>query len=254
MNKNLISIIMPVYKCENYIGQAIESIKRQSYKDWELIIVNDGSTDNTLKKIELKTHNIKEKVKLINIKENQGIANARNIALELAEGSYIAYLDADDIWKEEKLSKQLEFMKKNKISFSYTGYSRIKEDGKFVKIVKVPFETSYKQLLTNSIMLTSTIMVNIEMISKELLRMPNLRISEDTQTWLNILKNSVIAYGIDEELSQYRIRRKSASSNKIKTTISVWRVYRRYQLFGIIKSAHYTLWHLINAIRKRAVI
>lgn len=254
MTEKLISIIMPVYNCEKYIGQAIQTVKYQKYKNWELIIVNDGSTDNSIEIIKKETQEIRKKTKIINLQENQGVANARNIALEEANGAYIAYLDADDMWTEEKLNKQLEFMEKNNIGFSYTGYDRIKEEGGFSKTVKVPEKTSYNNLLTNTIILTSTIMINVEQIKKELLKMPDLRTSEDTQTWLNILKSGVIAYGIDEELAQYRKRKKSTSANKIKTTISIWKVYRKYQLFGISKSIYYTFMHSVNAIQKRLVI
>lgn len=254
MIENLVSIIMPVYNCEKFVGQAINTVKQQIYKNWELIIVNDGSTDNSLEEIKKETANIKDKTQVIDLKENHGVSHARNIALEIAKGSYIAYLDSDDMWKEEKLNKQLDFMQKNNIAFSYTSYARIKEDGEFLKVVRVPPKTNYKNLLTNTIMLTSTIMIDLKQIDKELLKMPDLRTSEDTQTWLNILKSGIISYGIDEELAQYRKRKQSTSSNKIKTTISIWKVYRKYQLFGIAKSTYYTFMHLANAIRKRAKI
>lgn len=254
MKDDLISIIIPVYNCEKYIDQAIETVKLQSYTNWELLIVNDGSKDNSLNVIQKETIDFREKVKIINFDENQGVAKARNEALKIASGRYIAYLDADDWWEREKLDKQLNFMKENNLTFSYTSYSRIKEDGTFLRTVKASKLTQYKDLLKNAIMLTSTIMIDLSKVEKSLLFMPNLTISEDTQTWLNILKTGVIAYGLDENLAKYRQRKGSASSNKIKSTIGIWKVYKNYQLMGIFKSSYYTFLHAVNAIKKRVVV
>ena len=251
MKDELVSIIIPVYNCEKYISQTIDTVKQQEYTNWELIIVNDGSNDNSLSKIQKQIQDIKEKVKLINFSKNQGVAKARNAALKEASGKYIAYLDADDLWEKEKLYKQIKFMKENNVFFSYTGYARIKEDGTFLRTVKAPRKTGYKDLLKSTIMLTSTIMIDISKIPKENLEMPNLKVSEDTQTWLNVLKTGEVAYGLDENLAKYRQRKSSASSNKIKSTIGIWKVYREYQLMGRIKSSYYTFLHVINAIRKR---
>lgn len=112
MKEDLISIIVPVYNCEKYIAQTIGTVKQQEYTNWELIIVNDGSNDNSLNEIQEQIQDIKEKVKLINFNQNQGAAKARNIALKESSGKYIEYLDADDLWEKEKLYKQINFMKK----------------------------------------------------------------------------------------------------------------------------------------------
>lgn len=254
MTEKLISIIMPVYNCEKYVGQAIKSVKHQKYTNWELIIVNDGSTDKSLEKIEIETQEIKPKVKIINLKNNTGAANARNIALNKAKGSYIAYIDADDLWKEEKLNKQLLFMQQQNIVFSYTGYSRIKENGEFFKIIDAPNTTDYNQLLKNGTMLPSTIMIDITQINKKLLKMPPLRSAEDVQTWLSILKTGVVAYGLNDNLTEYRIRKNSTSSNKIKSIINIWKVYREYQSIGIMKSIYYIFMHKLNALKRRIVM
>ena len=254
MKDDLISIIIPVYNCEKYIARTIETVKSQIYTNWELIIVNDGSKDDSLNEIQEQIQDIKEKVKLINSNKNQGAAKARNAALEVASGKYIAYLDADDLWEKGKISKQINFMKNNNIIFSYTSYARIREDGTFLNIVKAPKMMGYKDLLKSTIMLTSTIMIDISKVPKEILKMPNLKIAEDTQTWLNILKTGVTAYGLDENLAKYRKRKGSASYNKIESTIGIWKVYRKYQSIGVIKSSYYILLHILNAIKKRVVI
>ena len=251
MNDELVSIIMPVYNCEKYVEKAIKSVQLQIYTNWELIIINDGSTDDSMTKIEEQIKSIKDKVKLINLEENQGVANARNIAIDKACGKYIAYLDADDLWEKEKMHKQIKFMKTNKIAFSYTSYSRIKEDGNLLKTVEVPEKTNYTDLLKSTMMLTSTIIIDTENIPKEKMKMPNLKITEDTQTWLNILKSGVVAYGLNENLTQYRQRKDSTSSNKIESIIGMWKVYRKYQEINISKSLYYMIFHIMNAIKKR---
>lgn len=251
MNDELVSIIMPIYNCEKYVAKAIKSVQLQTYTNWELIIINDNSTDNGIDKIKEQIKSIKDKVILINLEENRGAANARNIAIDKACGRYIAYLDADDLWEKEKLCKQIKFMQKNNVAFSYTSYTRITEKGTLVKTVTVPAKTNYKNLLKNTIMLTSTIIIDTKMISKEKIKMPNLKITEDTQTWLNILKSGVVAYGLSENLAQYRQRKNSTSSNKIKSIKGMWKVYRKYQKMSIGKSLYYTMFHIINAIKKR---
>lgn len=251
MKDDLVSIIIPVYNCEKYIEETIKSVRSQKYNNWELLIVNDCSTDNSLKRIEEQIKDIKKKVKLIDLYQNVGVAEARNIALEQAKGRYIAYLDADDLWSENKLSKQIKFMKEKNIAFSYTGYSRIKGNGEFIKVVNVPESTNYEELLKSTIMLTSTIMINTNFVSKEKLIMPNLPRSEDTQTWLNILKDGVVAYGLNETLTKYRKRKESSSASKIKSLIEIWKVYRKYQSIGIFKSMYYLFMHSINAVKKR---
>lgn len=249
-----ISIIMPVYNCERFVGQAIESIKRQTLKNWQLIIVNDGSTDESISEINKAILNCNEQVVLINLKENLGVANARNIALKEADGRYIAYLDSDDIWKDNKLEKQLKFMQENNVVFSYTNYSRITEKGEFIKEVKTPEKVEYKELLRNTIMLTSTIMLDTKYIEKKDLKMPNMKRSEDTQTWLNILKKNFTAYGLCDNLTEYRNRKGSTSSYRIDGLKKIWNVYRNYQKIGRIKSTYYIVLHYMNAIKKRIKI
>lgn len=254
MKSNLVSVIIPVYNCEKYVTEAIKSAAKQSYENLEIIIVNDGSTDKSLKIIKKEIKEIKRKVILIDFEKNMGVSYARNKALEVASGDYVAYLDADDLWEKEKIEKQIKFMQEKKYYFSYTGYTRIRENGKFSRYVKAPIRTSYNDLLKNTIMLTSTIMINVKRVGKENLKMPNLPRSEDTETWLNILKNDLNAYGLDINLAKYRIRKNSISSNKVKSIKGIWTVYRKYEYIGRIKSAFYIIMHVINAVKKRIVI
>ena len=145
-------------------------------------------------------------------------------------------------------------MQEKNFYFSYTGYTRIHENGKKSRYVKAPQKTGYKDLLKNTIMLTSTIMIDITKIPKELLKMPDLPRSEDTETWLNILKNNFNAYGLNMNLAKYRIRKNSISSNKVKSIKGIWIVYRKYQCINTAKSIFYIFMHIVNAVKKRIVI
>ena len=249
METDLVSIIMPVHNCCKYIVQAIISVKMQTYKNWELIIIDDASTDNTLQEIQNVIKDIKDRVKLIELGKNKGVANARNIGLKQAKGRYIAYLDADDFWKKEKIEHQIGFMKRNKYYFTYTSYIYL-IGNKQKRVGKVSERLTYKQALKNTIILTSTVIIDTNEISKDLLEMPNIQ-SEDTATWWNILKNKKIANGLNEELTIYRIRKDSLSKNKLKSAKNTWNLYRKKEKLGYAKTCYYFANYVINAVKKR---
>lgn len=252
MKERLVSIIMPVYNTNNYLKEAIQSIIKQTYKNWELIIINDGSTDNCLKTINIY---INDKIKLINFEKNKGTAIARNAGIDMAKGTYIAFLDSDDIWKADKLRKQIKFMERENADFSFSAYDRISEDApNLKKIVKVPYKIEYIQALKNTIILTSTVIINIEKINKEEIKMPNIKIAEDTATWYNILRNGKIAYGYNESLVQYRCRKNSLSANKIKSIYNLWQVYKKYEKLNFIQRTINILCYIKNATIKRFYI
>lgn len=250
---NLISIIMPVYNCQEYIQETIESIKNQTYKNWELIIVDDYSTDKSIEIIQEAIKEIAEKTKIIDLKENQGVAIARNIALENARGRYIAYIDADDIWKKEKLEKQLEFISKNNYGFTYTSFTYLRKNNTKKDINIIPLKLDYKKALKDTAILTSTVMIDTNKINKELLKMPNIRRGQDMATWWKILKNNNTAYCLNERLTFYRRRKNSISINKITAIKRTWNLYRNVEKFSLIKSMYYFSFYAINAIKKRII-
>ena len=246
-----IDIIMPVYNCEKYIKEAIESVKKQTNKNWRLIIIDDFSTDNTIEEIDNSIKDIKEKVLLIKFNEHNGVAKTRNIGIEKSTNKYIAFLDADDQWKEDKLEKQIDFMKKNKYSFTYTQYTYLKDE-KEKKVKTFPNSLNYKQALKNTYILTSTVMIDTAQITKEYIYMPNVE-SEDTATWWNILKKGYIAKGLKENLTIYRITKKGLSSNKFKNLKRTWNLYRKQEKISFIKTMYYFTNYIINAIKKRII-
>lgn len=244
-----VDIIMPAYNCEKYIKFAIQSVRKQTISNWRLIIIDDKSTDNTVKEIEKAINKIEEKVVFIKLDKNRGVANARNVGINNSRNRYIAFLDADDIWREDKLEKQLNYMKKNKYIFTYTSYRYLK-NSKYKNIKKMPKYLSYKSALKNTFILTSTVIIDTRNIRKNELIMPNIG-SEDTATWWNILKNGYTAYGYNEILTTYRITKYGLSYNKFVNIRRTWNLYRENEKLNIIKSAYYFLNYIYNAVKKR---
>ena len=247
---NLVSIIVPVYNAEEYLDYTINSVLNQTYQNFELLLVDDCSTDKS-KKIYNK---YKEDKRVIWIEqtENCGAASARNRGVERAAGRYICYIDADDLWKKEKLEKQIEFMEKSGCTFSFTGYEFADANGKPLgTIVNVPKKINYKQALKNTTIFTSTVMFDMNKISKEDIYMPNVRRGQDTATWWNVLKKIDFAYGLDEVLAIYRRTSNSLSANKIQALKRTWYLYRNIEKISFFKSLYYFCWYCFNAVKRR---
>lgn len=250
MEKDLISIIVPVYNAERFLDQTINTVLDQTYKNWELILVDDKSTDSSVEIIN-KYIDKNKNIKLIQNKENSGAAVSRNNGIEVANGRYIAFLDADDLWKKDKLEKQIKFMKEKKCAFSFTGYEFANEDGiGNGKKVIVPEQINYKQALKNTTISTITVMFDLELINRELIKMPNIK-SEDTACWWKILRNGYNAYGLNEILSFYRRSKKTQSSNKLKAVKHTWEIYRKQEKLSLLESIYFFFFYVINAIRRR---
>lgn len=220
--QSLISIVMPVYNSEKYIEEAISSVIEQSYSYWELLIVNDGSTDGSAQLIN-KYMERDQRIKLIDKKENEGVALARNCAIKAAQGDYICFLDSDDVWEKNKLEIQISYMKKKDVSFSCTSYSIINEKGDKVGY----FERKqrfydYDDLLRTNFIGCLTVMTDAKMMKKNL--MPNVK-HEDYATWLNILSSGERILFIEETLAIYRKVSGSISSNKIQVISWTWKIF-----------------------------
>lgn len=252
MNKEeLVSIIVPVYNSEKFIKNTIKTVEKQTYENWELLLVNDCSTDNSKKIIE--EYEKKDKrIKLIDLEQNSGAAIARNTGIDRANGKYIAFLDSDDLWEKEKLEKQIKFIKNNNCVFSFTGYEFANEDGiGNGKVVTVPFKINYKQALKNTTIWTSTVIFDVEKLGKELIKMPNVRRGQDTATWWKVLKKGIVAYGLNESLSLYRRSNNTLSSNKIKALKRTWNLYRNVEHLSLFDSLYNFSWYCFNAIKRR---
>lgn len=247
---NLVSIVTPVYNAEKFISDTIESVQKQSYKNWELILVDDCSTDNSVKIIEefAKTDN---RIKLIKQNNNGGPALARNKGIEVSTGNYLCFIDADDLWDTEKLNKQVNFMMQNNCAFSFTGYEFANQYGvPNGKKVFIPNQINYKKALKNTTIWTSTVMFDLSKLSKETISMPDVK-SEDTATWWKILKQIDYAYGLNEILSYYRRNPNSLSSNKFSAIKRIWKLYRNVEHLNIFYSFYNFCFYAINAVKRR---
>lgn len=248
----LISIIVPVYNAEKFIRETMDCVRAQTYPQWELVLVEDrsrdGSADAIKKYIEEKSDT---RVRLIRQPSNRGAAQARNRGVQEAEGRYIAYLDADDLWPPEKLEKELTFMKEKEAAFVFTGYEFADENGVGTgKIVRVPETLNYRQALSNTTIFTTTVMFDTDKISKELLEMPDIK-SEDTALWWKVLRQGYTAYGLNENLAKYRRAGKSLSSNKLEALRRIWNLYRKAEGMSVVGSAwHFCFW-AVRAVRRR---
>lgn len=249
MKKDLISIVIPVYNAEKFLEETINSIKEQTYDNWELLLVNDCSKDSSK---EIAKKYLSGKIKWIDMEKNSGAALTRNKGIEESSGEFLCFIDADDLWDKNKLKKQIAFMKKNKCEFSFTGYEFADENGKPTgKKVFVPEKITYKQALKNTTIWTSTVMFDITKLSKDDIYMPNVRRGQDTATWWKILKKIDCAYGLNEILSYYRRTDESLSANKITALKRTWNLYRNVEKLGLISSCYNFCWYCFNAIKRR---
>ncbi|MFJ8119879.1 glycosyltransferase family 2 protein [Bacillus mycoides] len=247
----LISIIIPTYNAEKFILYTINSVKEQTYKKWEMVVIDDCSSDATIKIVE-EQKRLDQRIRIIQLENNSGAAIARNRGINHAKGKYVAFLDSDDLWLPEKLEKQLAFMQKNDIAFSFTGYQIMNQAGVLTdKVVHAPEKVDYNGLLKNTIIGCLTVMLDIEKLGK--VQMPNIRTRQDTATWLKILKKGHYAYGLDDILSNYRKVENSISSKKLKMAKMNWKLYREIEGLSFLKSTWCFVNYALNGVIKHFI-
>lgn len=248
MQKGLVSIITPTYDCGKYIGETIESVRAQTYQNWEMIIVDDKSTDNTKEIIE-KYAKEDARIKAHFLDSNFGAAIARTKAMQLADGEYMAFLDSDDLWSKDKLKRQIAFMVRHKIAFSCTSYEQIDEKGRPLnRVIKAIPKTDYKRLLLDCPVGNSTVMYHVGKMGK--FEVPNIRKRNDDALWLQMLKKERYIYGMNRILMSYRIRGNSISRNKLKTIKYHWILYRDIENLSMLESIfHIGYWCVIKLLR-----
>ena len=247
IEKEKVSIIVPMYNAEKFIGKTIESVLAQTYQNWEMLIMNDVSTDNSLAIVSVYAKK-DERIKIVNTEKNVGVVKGRNFLIDLASGKYIAFLDADDYWHNEKLEKQIKFMKEKNASISCTEYTRVKENEEKINDVIIKEEISYNDMLKNNYLGCLTVMYDAEKIGKRYFK--ELEKNEDYVLWLEIVKDVNTIYGLKENLAYYRVLDNSRSSNKVKTTKVRWEIYRKIEKLSLLKSIYYFLHYAIRAVLK----
>ena len=243
-----VSVVIPVHNAENYILTTVESVLDQTYDNIEIILCENTSTDNTrevLKGID------NPKVKVIFCDDVSDAAGARNRGVKEAEGRFLAYIDADDLWRKDKLQKQIDYMIKHDAAFCFTGYEFSDEDARPLgKVVKVPDTITYKEALRNTTIFTSTVCFDMSKLTKDEIMMPHIK-SEDTALWWQLLRNGVKAYGLNENLVIYRRPAKSLSSNKIEALRRIWNLYRNWEHLSFFKSVFCFIGWGFRAVRRR---
>lgn len=248
MEKDLVSVIMPAYNCEKYISATIDTVTAQTYKNWELIIVDDCATDGTANVIQRYSEN-DSRIRYIKLEKNSGAAMARNKGIELAKGKYVAFLDSDDIWLPEKLKKQVDFMNSGNYPFSCTSYERINEKGERIgKIMKCKNICTYNTCVWMNPIGNSTVMLDTEKLGK--IYVPNIRKRNDYALWLKIMRTTgCCAYGLPEVLTKYLVRDGSISSKKTSLVKYQYRLYRDCENFSALRAAfHVCMWGVIKIL------
>lgn len=244
----LVSVVMPAYKCEAYIGKAIESVMGQTYPHWELIVVNDSSPDSTAAVAEEYAAR-DERVRVVHQIPNAGCAKARNMGIAAAKGAYIAFLDSDDVWVSDKLEKQLCLLTEKGAEIAYGTYDFIDENGEQIKrpFVVAP-ETNYKKMLGKNEIGCSTALVRADLLKAHPFRPEYYH--EDYVLWMELLALPVTAVGLTEVVTHYRVIADSRSYDKGNAARERWRIYRGALRMSFFASAWAFVKYAVNGVKK----
>lgn len=243
----LVSVIMPAYNAEKYISQAIDSVRAQTYSDWELIVVDDASKDST-NTIVREYCREDSRIKLLRNSKNQGVSHTRKNGVEAAAGEWIAFLDSDDAWRPEKLEKQLALQKQYKAKLIFTGSSFMDSEGNSMEwVLHAPKEIEYRQLLKQNLISNSSVLIEKKAYQECAVLADDMH--EDFACWLRFLRKGNTAYGVDEPLLIYRLSAQSKSGNKLKAAKMNWKTYRAVGL-NVVLAAYYMGWYAAKSVLK----
>lgn len=244
----LVSIIVPAYNAEKYIANTINSVRQQTYDNWNLMILDDCSTDNT-RNIVKSFVNIDSRIHLYENSKNLGAAKTRNRGIELADSKWIAFLDSDDLWHREKLEKQLKAIQNEGAELCYTSYAVVDSNGeKARKNYIVPQITDYNALLKENVIGCSTVLLRADLAKKYYFD-TNFYL-EDYALWLDLLKDGYKAVGCEEILVDWYLHSGSRSYNKIRSAYMRWKIYRKKLQLPIYKSAMYLCSYAVAGLKK----
>lgn len=239
---NLISVVIPAYNSERYISDTIKSVIAQTHKNWELFVVDDGSTDRT-REIVKALADTDTRITLVCNDKNLGVSKTRNRGFEMACGSYVALLDSDDVWHSDKLEKQLEVANQTGCDIIYCSYAIIDENGQHLSEYIVPKKTTYNDMLKESTISCSTAMLSKRIADTE--RFSPEHYHEDYAYWLHLLKSGYTATASVEVLADYRVAKGSRSHDKLKSAKNRWHIYRKVE--------HLPLWRSVSAFCSYAI-
>ena len=247
MVSNLISNILPYYKKKKYISKTLDSISKQTFKNYELIIIYDDVNKDDLSYLKSLTKKFK-RIKFIINKKNMGVGISRNKGIKYANGEYLAFIDADDIWKKNKLKYQIQCMLKNNYDFTFTSYELVDDSGNFFSKRVAPKEIDFNQLLLDCKIGLSTVMIKKKILSSKM-KFPNLTTKEDLVLWLLVSKKHKLM-GIPKVLTKWRKTKNSLSSNSFQKLLDGFEVYNKYMNFNYFKSLLYLFILSINYLKK----
>lgn len=240
-----VSVIMPAYNSGKFIGEAIDSVIAQTYPNWELIIVDDASTDNTTEIIRNRKSSDK-RIQLFQNSKNYGTQHARNRAIEEATGRFIAFLDADDLWLPGKLEIQLKTLRNNNLAGCFSSYDLIDEKSEAVaKQIRALPELSYRKLLKANYVGNLTGIYNAEKIGKVFC--PDIAKRQDWALWLEVIRRGGPLKGIQKSLAKYRLRKGSISKNKMEMLRYNFNIYHKVLGFGFAHS----FWRMLIFLREQ---
>ena len=250
LSQTSVDIILPNYNSSPHIKETLTSINNQSFKNWRLILVDDNS-DNKTQEV-LKKYNLNSKIKIIWLKKNKGVAFCRNLALRYSFSDYLAFIDSDDIWYQEKLSDQLKFMIQNNYKFSYTYYETFKNISKSIKIIRLPEKFNFDSFIKNTSIATSTMIIKKDIIGN--VKFTKTKICEDYFFKCQILKKAKSAYCFPKIMTKYRIGSESLQSNKFRNLFWIWNINKKYNKFRFFKNLISLCSISINSIIKYGIL
>lgn len=248
LESGLVSVVMPAHNAEKFLSDSIRSVVAQSFPQWELLVVDDASTDETFA-VASEFAKVDGRIRLVRLDKNGGVAHARNVGIELARGQFLAFLDSDDLWLPHKLEVQISFMKEKGAAFSFSSYRRLAPDGSLSSELRVPFEVTYQQLLKGNVIGCLTVVIDrmqIPLVAMEKLG------HEDYVAWLSILRQGYVAHGIQTDLARYRLSSSSVSGDKKRSAMWTWKIYREIEKLPLPVAiwcfANYSLKAVLNRI------
>ena len=243
---NQVDIIIPVYNSQKYINKTIKSVFKQTYKNWKLIIIDDASTDGTIKIVEEICKKVKKKIIILKNNVNRGQAFSRNRGLKLSKSKFVTFLDSDDFWDKNKLKNQIKFMLSNNYDFTYTDYKIIKNNQ--IKKIIVPDFYNYKRFIHNSSINTCSMIIKKKIIKN--IYFKNLRFSEDYFFKCQILRKGYIGYKCPRSYAYYLLRKDSVQSNRLSVFFSLWTINRNFNKMNFLQNIISIFFIIVNSLRK----
>lgn len=246
MERKKVAIILPNFNSDKYLARTLNSIVGQTFKEWQLYIVDDNSNQKTIKI--LKKYKKNKKIKIFYLKKNMGAGYCRNLAIKKSKSEYLAFIDSDDLWAATKLEDQIKFMKKQNINFSYTDYKTINTRGSEIKKISVPDKFDYKTFIKNTSIATSTMIIKRKIFKK--IKFTDSKICEDFFYKCQLLKKIGYAYRLNKYLSKYRIRRDSLQSKKMRNLYWIWKINKELNKLNILDNLISIFFISMNSLRK----